>query len=70
MKGILSNVDDTLNDSNGSLRKTKVMPLAFEKTRIINPERRISERVICKGMVRGADAANGHGEVNEGVVDR
>lgn len=63
MKGIESNVDDTLRDSRGSFRKTRVIPLALENTRMMKPERRKSDSVICRGMVRGDDAARGVGDV-------
>jgi ribosome biogenesis SPOUT family RNA methylase Rps3 len=63
MKGIVSNVEETLRDSRGSLRKTRVIPLAFENTRIMKPERRNCDSVICSGIVSGDDAASGIGEV-------
>lgn len=59
----MSNVDETLSDSNGSFRKTSVIPFAFEKTRMIKPVNRNCERVICSGMVKGEEAASGIGEV-------
>ena len=37
---------------------------------MINAESRISDRVICKGIVRPEDAAKGWGEEKEGVVER
>lgn len=65
-----SKVDDTLSDSSGSFRKTNVIPLAFEKTRMTKPESLKSLRVIWTGMVSGELAASGFGEVNDGVVER
>lgn len=70
MNGILSNVDDTRNDSSGSLRKTRVIPFALEKTRMTNPDKRNSDNVIWSGIVRGTDAASGQGDVKDGVVDK
>lgn len=57
--GIESKVDETLSDSRGSLRKTKVSPFCFEKTSIMKAESLISERVICRGIVRPEAAASG-----------
>lgn len=70
MKGIESNVDETFSDSRGSFRKTRVIPFAFEKTRMMNPDSRKSESVICSGIVSGAEAARGVGDVKDGVVER
>lgn len=63
-------MDDTLRDSRGSFRKTRVRPFCREKTRMMNADSLNSERVICKGIVRLDDAARGCGEVKEGFVDR
>ena len=65
-----SKVEDTLSDSRGSFLKTRVIPFWLEYTRMMNAESLISESVICIGMVRPEAAANGCGEVNEGVVER
>ena len=65
-----SNVDETLSDSRGSLRKTRVRPFCLEKTRMMKADNFISERVICKGIVRPEEAASGCGELKEGRVDR
>lgn len=37
---------------------------------MMNADSWISERVICRGIVRPDDAARGCGEVKEGLVDR
>lgn len=65
-----SKVEDTLRDSSGSLRNTRVRPFCLEKTRMIKADSLISDRVICKGMVRPDDAARGCGEVKEGLMER
>ena len=65
-----SKVDETLSDSRGSFRKTKVRPFCLEKTRMMNAESLMSDSVIFKGIVRPEDAARGRGEVNDGVVER
>jgi hypothetical protein len=49
-----SSVDDTLSDSSGSLRNTSVRPFCREKTRMIKADKRISESVICSGIVKPA----------------
>ena len=54
MKGIESNVLLTTKDSRGSFLKTSVMPFAFEKTKMTKPDNRKFERVIWRGIVRGA----------------
>lgn len=54
-----SKVDETFSDSRGSLRKTNVRPFCFENTRIIKADNLMSERVICKGMIRPEAAARG-----------
>jgi len=70
MNGIESNVEDTFRDSRGSFRNTRVIPLAFEKTRITKPDSLKWLKVICTGIVRGELAATGSGDVNDGVVER
>ena len=65
-----SKVDDTLSDSRGSFRNTKVRPFWRENTSIMNADILNSERVICRGIVRLEDAASGCGDVKEGRVDR
>lgn len=65
-----SKVDETLSDSRGSLRKTRVRPFCLENTRMMNAESLMSDSVICRGMVRPEDAARGCGEVKDGVVER
>lgn len=65
-----SKVDETLSDSRGSLRKTRVRPFCLEKTRMMKAESLISDNVICSGMVRPEEAARGCGEVNDGRVER
>lgn len=65
-----SNVEETLRDSSGSLRKTRVRPFCLEKTRIMKADSLISDRVICRGIVRPDDAASGCGEVKDGLVER
>ena len=62
-----SKVLDTFTESTGSLRKTRVRPFCFEKTRIMMPERRKSERRRNMGTVRGVSAARMPWEVKEGV---
>ena len=42
-----------MSDSSGSFRNTRVIPFCFEKTKITKPESLKSDRVICRGMVRG-----------------
>lgn len=61
--GMESKVEETLRDSSGSLRKTKVRPFCLENTSMINAESLISERVILRGIVRPEAAASGWGEV-------
>lgn len=65
-----SNVDETLSDSSGSLRKTRVRPFCFEKTRMMKAESLISDKVIERGIVKPEAAANGCGEVNDGFESR
>lgn len=54
-----SKVEETLSDSSGSFRKTRVRPFCLEKTRMIKADNLISDRVIWSGMVKPDDAANG-----------
>lgn len=68
--GIASKVEETLRDSSGSFRNTRVKPFCFEKTSMMKADSFISDRVICIGIVRPEDAAKGCGEVKEGLVDR
>jgi hypothetical protein len=70
MKGIESKVDETLIDSRGSFRKTRVKPFCLEKTRMIKADSLISDRVICRGIVKPEDAARGCGDVKEGFENR
>lgn len=65
-----SKVEETLRDSRGSFRKTKVRPFCLEKTTMIKADSLISDKVIDKGIVRLAAAANGCGDVNEGLAER
>lgn len=65
-----SNVDETLRDSRGSLRKTIVNPFCFEKTSMIKADSLISDNVICKGIVRLDAAASGCGDVKLGLAER
>lgn len=65
-----SKVDETLRDSSGSFRKTRVRPFCLEKTNIMNAESLISDKVICSGMVRPEDAANGWGDAKDGFEER
>lgn len=67
---MLSKVDETFNDSKGSLRKTSVSPFCFENTSIMNADSLIFERVILSGIVRPAAAAKGSGDANDGRVER
>jgi hypothetical protein len=67
---MLSNVLLTFKLSSGSFRKTKVIPFCFEKTNITNPDNRISDRVICNGIVNPDPAASGLGLANDGFVER
>lgn len=70
MKGIESKVEETLSDSRGSLRKTRVRPFCREKTRITKPDRRISDSVMETGIVRPEAAARGCGDAKDGFVDK
>ena len=63
-------MDETLRDSKGSFLKTSVRPFCRENTRMMKAESLNSERVICKGIVRLAEAASGCGDVKEGRVER
>jgi len=65
-----SKVDETLRDSSGSLRKTNVRPFCFEKTRMINADSLISDKVIDSGIVNPAAAAKGCGDVKLGLAER
>lgn len=65
-----SKVEETLRDSRGSLRKTIVRPFCREKTRMTKPDSRMSDKVICKGIVRPEAAARGCGDAKEGFVLR
>ena len=65
-----SKVEETLRDSRGSFRKTRVNPFCLEKTNIINADNLISDNVICKGIVNPEDAASGWGDVNEGFENK
>lgn len=59
-----------MRDSRGSLRKTRVRPFCFEKTTMIKAESLISDSVIWRGIVRPEAAANGPGDVNDGLEER
>jgi hypothetical protein len=59
-----------LRDSSGSFRKTNVRPFWRENTRITKPDNRISDNVICRGIVKPDAAARGCGEANDGFVER
>jgi hypothetical protein len=61
-----SKVEETLRDSRGSFRKTRVNPFCLENTRIMKAESLISDNVICKGIVNPEAAANGCGDANDG----
>ena len=65
MNGIESNVEETLSDSRGSFRKTKVMPFCLEKTRMTKPDNLISDKVIlkrdCEGGRSGERLGRGEG---------
>lgn len=45
-------------------------PFCFEKTSIINADSLISDKVIERGIVRLAAAANGCGDVKLGLAER
>ncbi len=62
-----SKVEETLRDSSGSLRKTRVSPFCLEKTRMMKADSLISDNVICNGIVRPDDAARGCGDVKLGL---
>jgi len=62
-----SNVLDTLRDSMGSLRKTRVRPFCLEKTRMMMPERWKEERRRNMGTMSGVSAARTPLDVKEGV---
>jgi len=70
MNGTESNVDETLSDSRGSFRKTRVIPFCRENTRMTNPERRISDKVMEIGIVSPEAAARGCGDAKSGLVDK
>lgn len=65
-----SKVEETLSDSSGSLRKTRVRPFCLEKTRIMKADSLISDSVIWSGIVNPEDAANGCGDVKDGFEKR
>lgn len=65
-----SKVEETLRDSSGSFRNTKVNPFCLEKTRMMNAESLISDRVICRGIVNPDAAANGRGDAKDGFEKR
>jgi hypothetical protein len=65
-----SKVDETLRDSRGSFRKTRVRPFCFEKTRIMNADNLISDNVIESGIVSPVAAARGFGDVKLGLESR
>lgn len=65
-----SKVEETLIDSRGSLRNTIVRPFCFENTNITKADNLISDRVIDRGIVKPAAAANGCGEVKLGLADK
>ena len=67
---MLSKVLDTFKLSRGSFRKTSVIPFCLLKTKITNPDNRISDNVICKGIVKPLPAANGLGLAKVGLVLR
>ena len=62
-----SKVDDTLRDSRGSLRKTRVRPFCLENTRMMKAESLISDSVMERGIVRPDAAASGCGDVKLGL---
>ena len=45
-------MEETFNDSSGSFRKTSVNPFCLEKTKTMKPDSLMSDRVICRGIVR------------------
>ena len=65
-----SKVEETLRDSRGSFRKTRVRPFCLEKTNIMKPDNLISDNVIDNGIVSPAAAANGWGDVKVGLEER
>lgn len=65
-----SNVEETFNDSRGSLRNTSVKPFCLENTSMMKADSLMSDRVILRGIVRPAAAARGSGDANDGLVDR
>jgi len=67
MEGIESNVLDTLTDSMGSLRKTKVRPFCLENTRMMMPESWNDERRRNMGTINGVSAARTPLDVKDGV---
>lgn len=70
MNGIESKVDETLRDSRGSFRKTKVNPFCLENTTMMKADNLISDKVICNGIVSPASAARGCGDVKDGLENR
>lgn len=52
-------MEETLIDSRGSFRKTRVSPFCREKTSIIKAESLISDKVIWSGIVKPDAAARG-----------
>lgn len=65
--GIESNVLETLTDSMGSLRNTRVSPFCLEKTRIMMPESWKDDKRRNMGTINGVSAARTPREVKEGV---
>jgi hypothetical protein len=65
-----SKVDETLSDSSGSFRKTRVRPFCLENTKMMKAESLISDSVMDKGIVKPDAAASGWGEVNSGFEYR
>lgn len=65
-----SKVDETLRDSRGSLRKTRVRPFCLEKTKMMKADSLISDSVMDSGIVSPAEAARGCGDVKVGLADK
>jgi len=65
-----SKVEDTLRDSSGSFRNTRVKPFCLENTRMMNADSLMSDSVILRGIVRPDAAARGCGEAKDGLVDK
>ena len=62
-----SKVEETLRDSSGSLRKTRVRPFCLENTKMMKADSLISDNVIESGIVRPDAAARGCGDVKDGL---